>query len=153
MHYDYARPYALIHDLFADSTIIGWGGPGKGFRPMQGKDWRPYSPDSFLCPPFPSYVSGHSTVSAACAEALRLYTDADTFGLRVTWLPGSLTDPGYAADSVELWFPTFSETAAMAGHSRVLGGYHIASENVEGLLLGKKVAQEDWQFYLKHMNE
>ena len=39
---------------------------------MMGQDWRPYSPATFLCPAFPSYVSGHSTVSGACSEALRL---------------------------------------------------------------------------------
>ena len=82
MHYDFARPYTLVHDYFKDQTIKGWGGPEKGMIDMQGQDWRPYSPETFLCPPFPSYVSGHSTISGACAEILRLFTGSDQFGIR-----------------------------------------------------------------------
>jgi hypothetical protein len=29
MHYDYARPYALVHEYFQGDTIYGWAGPGK----------------------------------------------------------------------------------------------------------------------------
>jgi len=39
----------------------------------------------------------------------------------------------------------------MAGFSRVLGGYHIQSDNIEGLILGRKVANHAYQFYLKHI--
>ncbi len=37
----------------------------------------------------------------------------------------------------------------MAGISRVLGGYHIQSDNLEGLKLGRNVAGEVWKKYLK----
>jgi hypothetical protein len=39
-----------------------------------------------------------------------------------------------------LRFPTFSSTAEQAGWSRVLGGYHIQTDNLVGLELGRKVA-------------
>src|SRR4051812_15419335 len=77
MHYDFARPYTLVHYYFKNKTIKGWGGPQKGMIEMQGQEWRPYSPETFLCPPFPSYISGHSTISGACAEILRLFTGND----------------------------------------------------------------------------
>jgi hypothetical protein len=32
----------------------------------------------------------------------------------------------------------------MAGRSRVLGGYHIEADNVEGLKMGRKVADVVW---------
>jgi hypothetical protein len=32
----------------------------------------------------------------------------------------------------------------MAGKSRILGGYHINADNVEGLRMGRKVAQVVW---------
>ena len=32
----------------------------------------------------------------------------------------------------------------MAGISRVLGGYHIQADNIEGLKLGKKVAEYNY---------
>jgi hypothetical protein len=45
---------------------------------------------------------------------------------------------------VTLKLPTFSATAEMAGISRVMGGYHIQVDNVEGLKLGRKVAVYLW---------
>jgi len=153
MYYDYARPYAFVHELHEGNTIYGWGGEGQGFKDMDGSQWRPYSPETFLCPPFPSYVSGHSCVSGACGEALKLWTGDDHFGEEVRWLAGSLTEPEHLGDSVTLSFPTFTETAEMAGISRVLGGYHIQADNVEGLELGRKVAQNAWSFYQDHIGE
>ena len=150
MYYDFARPYALVHEYFRDKQIKAWGGPGVGMIQVKGSDWKPYSPDTFLCPPFPSYVSGHSCVSAACSEALRLFTGSDEFGEEVKIVPGLLTEPENIGDTVVLKFPTFTETANMAGLSRVLGGYHIRSDNVEGLTLGRNVAKAVWEKYRKH---
>ena len=45
---------------------------------------------------------------------------------------------------VALKLPTFSATAEMAGISRVMGGYHIQTDNIEGLKLGRKIAQFTW---------
>jgi hypothetical protein len=153
MFYDFARPYALVHHLYQEQVIKAWGGPGKGVVEMKGKEWRPYSPDTFLCPAFPSYVSGHSCVSGACAEVLRLFTGSDQFGIDVSLIPGSMTEPENVGDTVTLKFPTFTETANMAGMSRVLGGYHIQSDNVAGLTLGRNVAGVVWKKYLEHTGE
>jgi hypothetical protein len=149
MFYDYARPYTLVHDYYQDKLIKGWSGPETGMTTIKGTEWRPYSPDTFLCPPFPSYVSGHSAVSGACSEILRLFTGSDTFGEEVKAVPGLATEPNRTGDTVTLVFPTFTETANMAGMSRVLGGYHIQADNVEGLRLGRSVAQHVWQKYLQ----
>ena len=118
MYYDYARPYALVHQYYDEQKIKAWGGEGKGMMEIEGKQWRPYSPETFLCPPFPSYTSGHSTVSGGCAEALKLWTGSDTFGSEVQLVAGALTEPDNLGDTVTLKFPTFSETADMAGISR-----------------------------------
>jgi hypothetical protein len=151
MYYDFARPYALVHDYYQDQLIKAWGGPEKGMIQVKGKEWRPYSPDTFLCPPFPSYVSGHSTVSGACAEVLKLFTGSDVFGEEVKLVPGLLTEPENIGDTVTLRFPTFTATADIAGKSRVLGGYHIQSDNTEGLALGRKVAEVVWEKYRRHV--
>ncbi len=153
MYYDYTRPYALVHDYYQDKVIKAWGGPDKGMVEMKGKDWRPYSPDAFLCPPFPSYVSGHSTISGGCAEALRLFTGDDHFGVEVELVPGALTEPNNLGDPVVLKFPTFTETAEMAGISRVMGGYHIQADNVAGLELGRQVARYHYKKYLQLIGE
>lgn len=141
MYYDFARPYSLVHAYYQDQVIKAWGGPEKGMVQMNGAEWRPYSPDTFLCPPFPSYVSGHSTVSGACGEVLKRFTGSDDFGIEVKLVPGALTElPENYGDTVTLKFPTFTYTADRAGISRVMGGYHIQSDNIEGLELGRRVA-------------
>lgn len=153
MFYDYARPYALVHKYYKDKMIQGWGGPGVGMIEMKGEDWRPYSPDSFLCPSFPSYVSGHSTISGGCAEALRLFTGSDKFDVETTRIPGILTEPDNLGEPVTLEFPTFTKAGEMAGISRVMGGYHVQSDNIEGLELGRRIAQYNYQKYLELIGE
>ncbi|MGB5371185.1 MAG: vanadium-dependent haloperoxidase [Flavobacteriaceae bacterium] len=151
MFYDYARPYALVHHYYQDQIIKAWGGPEQGMVDLKGEEWRPYSPEEFLCPPFPSYVSGHSTISGACGEALRLFKGNDFFGEEVRLVPGALTEPNHLGEPVILKFPTFTETANMAGMSRVMGGYHIQADNVAGLQLGRDVASATWAFYQHHI--
>jgi len=153
MFYDYARPYALVHQYYEKQKIKAWGGEGKGMIDMDGKEWRPYSPEIFLCPPFPSYTSGHSTISGGCAEALKMWTGSEEFGSEATLVAGALTEPDNIGDTIVLEFPTFTETAEMAGISRVLGGYHIQADNVAGLELGREVAREVWKFYKEHLGE
>lgn len=153
MHYDYARPYALVHKYFAGKTIKGWKGEGNGWGELKGEDWRPYSPKYFLCPPFPSYVSGHSTISGGCGEILKLFKQSDMFGEEVRLVPGALTEPDNISDTITLRFTTFTKTAEMAGFSRVLGGYHIQEDNIEGLILGRKVANDIYKKYLKLIGE
>jgi hypothetical protein len=150
MFYDFARPYTLVHNYYGEQVIKAWAGAGKGLTNIKGNEWRPYSPETFLCPPFPSYVSGHSCVSGACSEILRLFTGSDTFGEQVKIIPGMMTEPDNAGDTVTLVFPSFTETANMAGLSRVLGGYHIQADNLEGLKLGRNVASKVWKEYLEH---
>lgn len=152
MHYDFARPFALVHSLFGDSLIVGWGGPDKGMIEIYGRDWLPYSPLSFLCPPFPAYPSGHSTVSGACSEALKLFKGSDHFGHSVELVPGALTESqDFHGDMVTLHFETFTGAAEMAGISRVLGGYHIQADNKEGLDQGRRLARHSWEKYKFHL--
>lgn len=151
MFYDSSRPYALVHHYYGNQPITAWGGPGKGCIPMMGEEWNPYSPDTFVCPPFPSYVSGHSTISGGCAEALRLWTGSDTLGVCAELVAGAMTEPDNLGKKVTLRFTTFTETANMAGISRVMGGYHIQSDNIEGLRLGRNVAHAEWKFYNEHI--
>lgn len=148
MFYDYARPYALVHKYFTGKTIKGWAGEKEGWKDeMPGEQWRPYSPSIFLCPPFPSYASGHSTISGGCAEVLRLYKGSDEFGSSVKLVPGIMTEPDNIGDTITLNFPTFTEAAEMAGLSRVLGGYHIQADNIAGLELGRAVARHNFKKY------
>jgi hypothetical protein len=159
--YDSSRPWMLVRHYYAGQELTGWKGPGKGVASVRAQDWHPYSPATFITPPFPGYVSGHSTVSAACAKVLELFTGSDTFGVTEKRIAGSLTEEGFPCEAlqqrdgkverklaqgceVSLKLPTFTATAEMAGISRVMGGYHIQADNVAGLELGRQVAQFTW---------
>ena len=158
-YYDTSRPWTLVRYYYAGKKVVGWAGPGKGVVELPAEEWHPYSPFTFVTPPFPGYVSGHSTVSGACAKTLELFTGSDYFGEVEKRKAGVLTEAdvdcvamqardGKAAQpvncDVELKLPTFTATAEMAGISRVMGGYHIQADNIEGLALGRKVAQFEW---------
>lgn len=159
--YDSSRPWTLVRVLHAGKTVRGWAGPGQGVKEIPAEKWHPYSPATFVTPPFPGFPSGHSTVSGACARTLELLTGADAFGTTELRTAGSLTEPGFACElmqafhgkpaaggamtcDVALKLPTFSATAEMAGISRVMGGYHIQVDNVEGLKMGRRVAEHNW---------
>jgi hypothetical protein len=157
-YYDSSRPWTLVRHYYKGQKVRGWGGPGKGVIEIPAEEWHPYSPASFITPPFPGYVSGHSAVSAASAKTLELFTGSDRFGAVEIRCPGELTEPNAAcaaekiinasalkdeklpSGAVSLQLPTFTATAEMAGISRVMGGYHIQADNVAGLELGRKVA-------------
>ena len=48
---------------------------------------------------------------------------------------------------VRLTLPTFAGTAEMAATSRLWGGYHIRTDNDEGLILGRNIATYSWPKY------
>ena len=77
-------------------------------------------------PPFPSYVSGHSTFSAAAATFLNAY------GINfLTFDDGK----GQTKSFTKAW-----SAAVEAGKSRIYGGIHFETDNKDGLELGKSVA-------------
>jgi len=144
--YDSVRPVTAIPLLYKGKTIRAWGGPGKGTVEMDGSRWIPYQPATFPTPPFPDYVSGHSTYSAAAARILTLWTGSDWFGESVTLPAGSSKiEPGVTPmHSVVLHWDTFSQAADQVGMSRRYGGIHFRAADLMGRLLGRLVAFEAW---------
>jgi hypothetical protein len=121
-------------------------------------------PSVFVTPPFPGYTSGHATASGAASKILELVTGSDRYdciGIRkageLTGLGcsvgemqarGGAVDPALKDDrEVRLKLPTFSATAEMPALSRMLGGYHISTDNNVGLEVGRKVAVYSWPKY------
>jgi hypothetical protein len=167
--YDSSRPWTLVRHYYKGRRIRGWGGPGKGvLTDLPAEKWHPYSPDTFVTPPFPGYPSGHSTASAAAATMLAHVTGSDRLGVICRHRAGELTGEGDfapgvvlstdgrapenapATNEIALECPTFWSTAEMAGLSRVMGGYHIQADNVAGLDLGKAIANDTWPKYRAH---
>src|SRR2546425_8459841 len=94
---------------------------------MDGADGELSQPVAFIPPPFPEFISGHSTFSAAGAEVLKSFTGSDAFGASATVRAGSSkVEPGATpAADVTLSWATFSEAADEAGISRRYGGGSI----------------------------
>jgi hypothetical protein len=144
--YDSVRPVSAIPFLFRGKTIRAWGGPGKGTVEMDGSKWVPYQLATFPTPPFPDYVSGHSTYSAAAARILQLWTGSDRFESAITFPAGSSKiEPGITpARAITLHWQTFTEAANEAGMSRRYGGIHFRAADLAGRLLGRMVAWQAW---------
>jgi hypothetical protein len=169
-HYDGPRPWSLVRYYYKGKKVKNWAGPGKGVVLKAAEEWLPYSPSTFVTPPFPGYTSGHSTVSAASAKMLELFTGSDRFGDLEHRKAGVLTEPGFDCKvimmrdgklppghekltcDVALQLRTFSATAEMAAVSRLWGGYHIRTDNEVGLVCGRKVADYSWPKYQEYFN-
>jgi hypothetical protein len=144
--YDSVRPITAISLLYRGKKIRAWGGPGKGTVEMDGSQWLPYQLATFPTPPFPDYVSGHSTYSAAAARILILWTGIEHFSESVTLPAGSSKiEPGVTpAKPITLKWETFTEAADEAGMSRRYGGIHFTRADLAGRQLGRLVADKVW---------
>jgi hypothetical protein len=115
---DAARILAALNTAQADAFIACWDAkftywserPVTTIRRMLDPQWLSYVPT----PPFPAYVSGHSTTSAAASDVLAAFFPR-------------------AAGQLRAW----AEEAAV---SRLYGGIHFRSDNDAGLALGRDVA-------------
>jgi len=143
---DFARPITAIRTLRAGEMITAWGGPGQGTRTFPGEEWRSYLPT----PPFPEYVSGHSSFSAAAAQVLKdvrgLYGGSDRLGASVTFAPGSsVVEPGVTPSApVTLTFAKFEDAAVQAGVSRRYGGIHWLHGDLISRELGRKMGERSY---------
>jgi PAP2 superfamily len=143
-----ARLFALLNLAEADTGIAIWETkffystwrPENAIREMDtglNPNAKP-NPDfipNLTSPSFPAYVSGHSGFSATAARMLALYfgTDDIPFSVGSDGLPG-----------VVHTFDKFSDAQKEAGMSRVWGGIHTMSDNLEGQKIGVEVA--DWVY-------
>jgi hypothetical protein len=145
--YDTWRPITAIRNLYKDKDVISWRGPNLGFGTVLGQDWKPYQDPNVVTPPFPEYVSGHSTFSAAGNVIMVGMTGSDNFGGRITLQPGwSKFEVNVPAEGnpVTLSWPTFTAMADEAGMSRRYGGIHFKSGDLQGRSLGNMVGQNVW---------
>lgn len=91
-------------------------------------EWRPH----IQTPPFPSYTSGHGTVSAAVAEAMTAQ-----FGDNFSFTDTSLLEFGIKNRTLT----SFRHAAQEASMSRLYGGIHYRFDNVNGADAGRKVGE------------
>lgn len=153
---DNARLFALLDISLADAGIAAWDTKytENSWRPITAiqkadtdgnpnttadTNWKPL----ITTPPFPSYISGHSTFSGAAATVLTTIL-GDNVGFNVN----SLGTPG-----VDRTFTNFNAAANEAGISRIYGGIHFNADNVDGLATGKSVGNYVLQNLLAPITE
>ena len=125
---------ALTGVSLADAFIAAWGykfqlnviRPRTFIRATIDPNWEPAIPT----PPFPEYLSGHSTVSAAAAATL-----TGVLG-PVPFEDSTSVTIGHAVRK----FASFRAAAYEAGMSRIYGGIHYPSANVAGGDLGRCIS-------------
>ena len=138
-----ARLFALLNLALADAAICSWDAKYhfNRWRPVTAirladTDGNPATdPDptwsSFIVtPPFPDYVSGHSTFSGAAATVLALFFGTDTI---------PFVAKSDALAGVQRRFPSFSAAAEEAAVSRLYGGIHFRSANEHGMQGGLSI--------------
>lgn len=115
-----AELFALLNATMLDAFVACWDVKFRYWteRPVTAirSRFKPEFLPHLVTPTFPSYVSGHSSVSGAAAEILSAFF------------------PSRRAN-----FNAMAEEAAL---SRLYGGIHFESDNNEGLALGRKVGQQ-----------
>jgi hypothetical protein len=144
--WDFVRPITAIRHRYKGKPVISWRGPYQGYGQVPGEQWIPYQSPNVVSPPFPEYVSGHSTFSSAAAAILAKFTGSDAFGAGVTVEAGSSlfepktdTQAGTPAADILLSWPTLTAAAKDAGLSRRLGGIHFQDGDQHGYNLGQQV--------------
>jgi PAP2 superfamily len=116
---DAARVLAALNTAQADAFIACWDSKYTYWseRPVTAirRELDPTWLSHIATPPFPSYVSGHSTTSGAASTVLAHLFAGD-------------------APRLHIW----AEEAAV---SRLYGGIHFSSDNDAGLALGRKIGR------------
>ncbi|MEZ5046197.1 MAG: T9SS type A sorting domain-containing protein [Chitinophagaceae bacterium] len=130
---------------------------------VAGTDWilgvsfLPYQRKSFVSPPFPGYVSGHSTFSRAGATVLELMTGNAFFpgGLLTTTIPANsgflVFEKGPSTD-VELQWATFKDASDQASLSRIWGGIHPPFDDMKGRLIGEQIGNDAFSLAKNYFN-
>jgi hypothetical protein len=122
-------------------------GPYKGYDMVNGASWIPYQELRVVTPPFPEYVSGHSTFSAAGAGHHHLH--------RLRQLRGQRDRPGGRLPDRAEDRRASRHPANEAGMSRRYGGIHFESGDMHGRGLGAAVGADAWgkaQTYIRPFN-
>jgi hypothetical protein len=140
-----ARLFAVMNFAMADAGIVAWEAKYKSnfWRPVTAireaerdgnskteadRDWMPL----LHTPPFPEYVSGHSSFSGAASEVLKALLTTDEVQLEVA----SENLPGVVRRYTRL-----SEIADEIGMSRIYGGIHFQSAHKDGKALGRAIGR------------
>jgi PAP2 superfamily len=117
-HWNFWRPITAIRQADNDRNPATVAGP----------TWTPL----FATPPFPEHPSGHTCISGAVVETLQYFFGTDKIAFR--------TSSSFMGERTRS-FERFSEAIKEIIDARVWAGIHFRTADVQGAVLGKKVAR------------
>lgn len=113
---------------------VGW---------MRAAEWMPYQRRNFVTPPFPGFISGHSTYSRSAAEVLAEITGSPFFpggvGEFLARKDAYLVFERGPSTDVRMQWATYFDAADHSGQSRLWGGIHISPDDFAGRKVGSAV--------------
>jgi hypothetical protein len=126
-----------IDDEETDVAGVGW---------ILAENWWPYQRPTFVTPPFPAYVSGHSTYSRAAAEVMTLFTGTPFFPGGVGEFPAPMNEflvfeDGPSVDIVLQW-ATYRDASDQTSLSRIWGGIHPPADDLPGRVMGVEIGTD-----------
>jgi len=166
-----ARPIQKIRQyLYNQSISQSWDTNANNDK---GQFWLPYQELNFVTPPFPDFVSGHSTFSSSSAKLFCYLLGTDMINLQNPVINNdilqylcptlnsssrtnfslnnffifpntSTVESGVPETSINLNWVCWTEMARSSGKSRIYGGIHIESSNQGGLYLGSMIGDKIW---------
>ncbi len=132
--------------------------------------WTPYQESRLYTPPFPDYISGHSTFSSSASTILTnllgdnlhklninltkdefimlspIFKTMDEKSMNITNIivPAKSSNivPNTPVKPIELKFDTWSDLSKSAGISRIYGGIHYPSSNTIALKIGAYIGNK-----------
>jgi hypothetical protein len=138
-----------LEPAIGDVAVYAWGGQPAdpdttyaGARWMRAVEWMPYMQGTFVTPPFPGFLSGHSTFSRSAAEVLARFTGDEFFpgGLGSFTIPaGGLHIELGPTETVTLEWARYYDGADQAGIARLLSGIHIRADDFGGRRAGAAI--------------
>ena len=124
----------------SDVAGVGW---------ILAENWWPYQRPSFVSPPFPGFMSGHSTYSRAAAHVMSLQTGSEYF-------PGGLGEfvcnqnqylvfEDGPSVTITLQWARYMDASDQCSLSRIWGGIHPTQDDIPGRRLGNIVGPQAYE--------
>ncbi len=135
------RGHSFISNAETDIAHVGW---------ILASNWWPYQRPSFVTPPFPGFVSGHSTYSRAAAEVMTMLTGDEFFpggvGRFVAPKNDFLVFEKGPSDTIVLEWAKYYDASDQCSLSRIWGGIHPPADDILGRKMGRIVGIEAFNY-------
>ncbi len=153
-------------EYIGDLKMRAWRGPNYVQAPatdVAGVDWVradfwwPYQRPTFVTPPFPGFISGHSTYSRTAAEVLTAIT-ADPY------FPGGMGEfhceknlylvfEDGPSEDITLQWATYRDASDQCSLSRIWGGIHPPMDDIPGRHIGMVLGPAAVAFAEQHFTK